>query len=58
MANQNTNEKSPRFTVIILSKNRAKYLEHSLRTCMMQNYDPLEIIVSDDEEARGYNGSF
>lgn len=38
----------PLFTVIIPVKNRAKYLYHTLRTCMMQNYDQLEIIVSDD----------
>lgn len=39
---------APLFTVIIPCKNRAKYLEHTLRTCIMQNYEPLEIIVSDD----------
>jgi hypothetical protein len=38
----------PRFTVIIPNKNRAAYLHHTLRTCMMQDYEPLEIIVSDD----------
>jgi glycosyltransferase involved in cell wall biosynthesis len=38
----------PLFTVIIPVKNRAKYLYHTLRTCMMQNYDNLEVIVSDD----------
>ena len=40
---------SPLFTVIIPCKNRASYLHHTLRTCMMQNYDPLEVIVSDDD---------
>jgi len=40
--------KSPLFTVIIPCKNRAKYLYHTLRTCMMQNYERLEIVVSDD----------
>lgn len=39
---------SPLFTVIIPCKNRARYLHHTLRTCMMQNYEPLEVIVSDD----------
>jgi len=39
---------SPLFTVIIPSKNRAKFLYHTLRTCMMQNYEPFEVIVSDD----------
>lgn len=36
------------FTVIIPTENRAKYLHHTLRTCMMQNYEPLEVLVSDD----------
>lgn len=39
---------SPLFTVIIPCKNRANYLYHTLRTCMMQNYESLEVIVSDD----------
>ncbi len=38
----------PRFTVIIPAKDRADYLAHTLRTCTMQRYEPLEIIVSDD----------
>jgi glycosyltransferase involved in cell wall biosynthesis len=38
----------PRFTVIIPCKDRAEYLAHTLRTCSMQQYEPLEIIVSDD----------
>lgn len=38
----------PRFTVIIPTKDRAEYLHHSLRTCSMQAYDNLEVIVSDD----------
>lgn len=41
-------ERTPRFTVIIPCKNRAEFLGHTLRTCMMQTYDRLEIIVSDD----------
>ena len=41
-------EKNPRFTVIIPAKNRATYLFHTLRTCSMQEYENLEIIVSDD----------
>ena len=40
--------KSPFFTVIIPCKNRANYLKHTLRTCMIQDYDSLEILVSDD----------
>ena len=48
MTKQGNNDTSPLFTVIIPTKNRAKYLHHTLRTCMMQNYEPLEVIVSDD----------
>lgn len=42
------NKTPPLFTVIIPSKNRAAYLHHTLRTCMMQKYERLEVIVSDD----------
>ncbi len=38
----------PLFTVIIPQKNRAEYLIHTLRTCMLQDYPNFEIIVSDD----------
>jgi glycosyltransferase involved in cell wall biosynthesis len=38
----------PLFTVIIPQKDRAEYLVHSLRTCMIQDYPNFEIIVSDD----------
>lgn len=38
----------PRFTVIIPQKNRAEYMYHSLRTCMIQDYPNFEVIVSDD----------
>lgn len=38
----------PFFTVIIPSKNRAEYLKHTLRTCMIQEYPNFEVIVSDD----------
>lgn len=48
MTTQGKKEKSPLFTVIIPVKNRATYLHHTLRTCSMQNYDHLEVIVSDD----------
>lgn len=41
-------EPNPRFTVIIPTKDRAEYLYHTLRTCALQDYDNLEIIVSDD----------
>ena len=38
----------PLFTVIIPQKNRAEYLIHTLKTCMLQDYPNFEIIVSDD----------
>lgn len=38
----------PFFTVIIPQKNRAEYLVHTLRTCMIQDYPNFEVIVSDD----------
>jgi glycosyltransferase involved in cell wall biosynthesis len=41
-------ESNPRFTVIIPTKDRARYLYHTLRTCEIQDYDNLEVIVSDD----------
>lgn len=39
---------NPRFTVLIPTKDRAEYLCHTLRTCSFQDYDNLEIVVSDD----------
>lgn len=45
MTNQ---DKNPLFTVIIPTKDRAEYLHHTLRTCSLQEYENLEIIVSDD----------
>lgn len=41
-------ENYPLFTVIIPQKNRAEYLVHTLRTCMIQDYPNFEVIVSDD----------
>ena len=38
----------PRFTVIIPQKDRAEYLVHTLKTCMIQDYPNFEIIVGDD----------
>jgi glycosyltransferase involved in cell wall biosynthesis len=38
----------PKFTVILPVKNRAEYLGHTLRTCILQEYENLQIIVSDD----------
>lgn len=42
------NNQFPRFSVIIPQKDRAEYLEHTLKTCMIQDYPNFEIIVSDD----------
>lgn len=41
-------EEYPLFTVIIPQKNRAEYLVHTLKTCMIQDYPNFEVIVSDD----------
>lgn len=41
-------DKNPLFTVIIPTKDRADFLIHTLRTCTLQNYENLEVIVSDD----------
>lgn len=41
----------PRFSIIIPTKDRAEYLHHTLRTCTMQDYDNLDVIVSDDVSA-------
>lgn len=38
----------PCFTVIIPQKDRAEYMYHTLRTCMIQDYPNFEVIVSDD----------
>lgn len=48
MINKKVQDGSPLFTVIIPSRNRAPFLHHTLRTCMIQNYEPLEVIVADD----------
>lgn len=42
------NEDFPLFTVIIPQKNRAEYIGHTLKTCMIQDYPNFEVIVSDD----------
>jgi glycosyltransferase involved in cell wall biosynthesis len=47
-ATMTTTNSKPLFTVIIPTKDRAKYLYHTLRTCSDQDYENLEIIVSDD----------
>ncbi len=49
MTNKIKKNPLPHFTVIIPNKNRAEYLYHTLRTCMMQDYEPFEVLVSDDD---------
>jgi len=39
---------SPRFTVLIPTKDRADYLAQTLRTCAIQEYDNLRVVVVDD----------
>lgn len=39
---------NPLFTVIIPVRNRSSYLYHTLKSCINQDYENLEIIVSDD----------
>jgi hypothetical protein len=39
---------TPRFTVVIPTKDRAAYLEKTLVTCSLQSYPNLDVIVSDD----------
>jgi hypothetical protein len=41
-------DREPLFTVIIPTRNRAEYLRHTLRTCAMQDYQRLEVVVADD----------
>lgn len=40
--------KDIKFSVVIPTKNRAKTLKYCLKTCLNQNYDNYEIIVSDN----------
>lgn len=44
-------DSKPLLTVIIPTKDRADYLRHTLRTCSIQEYENLEVIVSDDGSA-------
>lgn len=41
--------KDPRITVLIPTRERAETLTATLKTCLEQNYDNLEIIVSDND---------
>lgn len=42
------NNDLPLFSVIIPIKNRAEYIESTIRSCMLQDYPNFQIIVSDD----------
>jgi glycosyltransferase involved in cell wall biosynthesis len=44
---------TPRFTVVIPTKDRAAYLEKTLLTCSLQDYTNFEVIVSDDGSSDG-----
>lgn len=48
LKNLSMSNEYPLFTVIIPQKNRAEYLVHTLKTCMIQDYPNFEVIVSDD----------
>lgn len=48
MSSESAARRLTHFTVVIPCKDRAPYLVHTLRTCMLQDYDALEIVVSDD----------
>ena len=39
----------PRFSVIIPTRNRAETLRVTLRSCTEQDFDPFEIVVSDND---------
>ena len=42
------NSKDRHFTVVIPTRERSDTLEHALHTCVIQDYDDLEILVSDN----------
>jgi hypothetical protein len=47
---------SPRFSVVIPTRDRAHTLRHTIRTCLAQRFDDVEILVSDngsDSKTRG-----
>jgi hypothetical protein len=53
--------KSPRFSVVIPTRDRAHTLRHTIRTCLAQQFDDAEFLVSDngsDSSARGVVESF
>jgi len=55
------NSKNHHFTVVIPTRERSDTLEHSLHTCVIQDYDDLEILVSDNfsqDRTREVAGSY
>lgn len=42
------NTDNHRFTVVIPTRERCDTLEHAFHTCVIQDYDDLEIIVGDN----------
>ncbi len=56
-----TTSKTEFITVVIPTRERCDTLNHTLRTCVMQNYENLEILVSDNasqDETAGVVASF
>jgi len=41
----------PFFSFVIPTRNRARYLEYALRSCMQQEFDDYEIVVSDNNSS-------
>ena len=37
-----------KFSVVIPTRERAETLQHCLRTCLVQNFDDYEVVVSDN----------
>lgn len=48
MNSDNKTGAAPLFTVIIPTRNRGEFLRHTLRTCAMQDYERLDVVVADD----------
>ena len=44
----NNKTNNPHFTVVIPTRERAEVLQHCLKTVVAQDYDNLEILVSDN----------
>ena len=42
------NAQNHHFTVIIPTRERSDTLQHALHTCVIQDYDNLEILISDN----------